>query len=621
MNHIPNQCTNIKLSKQYNCEPIFKVVSILFGYDSKENENLLELNNNNTILTIRKKFYNKFSETKVVNEWKFFSSVFYTVPDFDTIFINEIEKSKVYFNFTKNYKGSMLIVSQNKDTFLNTSSPVFHFLIKCMNSLFSECFGDNFGVYISYYHVKNFSQYMEIFDFDIPFSKKKFKGMNLMQDVWNDDIEIKDLCEISMHSIENFVEIMELLEKNLKDNLKNNSLSLKIPNDSHFRQLLGFENISNKFFNNLNSSCLSLKKKPNNDFNPFVHEVVTIRVFDKYKNFFSKYNFVLYKAYELGSIESISNSKENSLFFNAVIRNNFRDSKFTRLLQKTCEYNTFILNLLPCSENQHLIILHDILNLIKSRKSFISLDSDFQIEKDFNNLKISRKKKEKENKKESVIQEKYLETSIVDNIESEINNKNMGKEKIDLLSEYYKDFQNFKEQETINQIKTKSLVKESEKRAIINDNETEHKQIKDNESHINSESVYDEDFQAMLNLHKEMKKKEEETTIVGDVSVIKRLNFDSSLVNTFQSINSLSKEKRDNRENDFNSNNLKSIKSKKNEELKEVTINSKFSSRKKEERNPSNIINITKNQVQNNFFLAFPNEMKNNSLSKEKENE
>lgn len=374
--------TNIKLN---NSQQLFKVITLLYGY--YEDIPYLSINKNENILTLKKELSSE--ETKVKNEWKFYSDRFYKTPDLNSVFINEIANKRYFFNFTKNYKGSLVLVTQSEDTFLNSNSPMFMFLNQCIREVFSECFGANFKTTISYSHIKQTSnQFMDIFDTDIQFNKKKFSSMNLIKSE-EDDVKLKGSKEISMNSEDDFMSFIVLLEDVLKQSIKSTSLSNQLPKTSHLRKLDGF-NFNNKQNSNVTASTrfTSNNKNANTEEN-FIHEIVTIRVYDKNKNFFSKFNFVLYKAFNLGDNvrKCFTNVKENSTFFNALIRNNYRDSKFTRLLQDTSEHNCFVINNL-CVHYQFILILHDILNLIKQRQSLISIDCDFELEKEFEKLKI-----------------------------------------------------------------------------------------------------------------------------------------------------------------------------------------------------------------------------------------
>ena len=165
-------------------------------------------------------------------------------------------------------------------------------VMACMTSS-PECFAKNLEVTISYIHVKNSTYFIDIFDIN---DNKKYSEINILY-YENNDFIVKSAKEISFLNSSQFKKFMEFLKKPKKENI-------------------------------------------------FLDEIITIRVNDSGKNFFSKFNFVLHQAYDMGSKykDNSTNTKGNSIIFNAIINNKIRESKLTRFLQDTYVHNTFIIN-------------------------------------------------------------------------------------------------------------------------------------------------------------------------------------------------------------------------------------------------------------------------------------
>ena len=340
-----------------NPNQIFRTISFINDYDS----NLLTLNKENTLLTITKEF--KFEETIVKNEWQFESNKFYCDSDseIEAMLKEEIINTRYFFNFQKNFRGTLFLLTDCKESFLNLDSEIYSFTKGVMNEIYNECFGLNLQLTLSYVHINN-SKYVDYFNFD-DITNKQFKSITFQKKEEKDTC-IKEVKEIAITNIDQFITLLS----NLSNCLKNKKI------------------IEGKFQSK------------------FTHEIFTLRMYDKNKNFFSKFNLVLFKAYKLcisNPDNNINNTKENSILFNGLMRNNYRDSKLTSYLSDTATHNCLLINILSAKE-ENIIILHDILTLIKPRKSNIKLDFDEDVlKKQFDNLKISDSSN-KESKKSQI---------------------------------------------------------------------------------------------------------------------------------------------------------------------------------------------------------------------------
>lgn len=375
--------TNTKL----NNKQILKSVGVLYGYNPNSEKNYLNLNNDKTKLTINKESENS-SNTKIVgkdinninnnkikvkNQWTFVLDKFYTEGNLDIVFNDEILKKKHYFNFQKNFKGSLIFLTQSKDTFINTEGKIFNFTQNCMSEIFDECFGTNISLTISYlkFNLSNNNVYKDMFDFNNS-NNNEFTNINLMSN--EDDIKIKNAKEIKMENVDNFKTIFKLLESKIKN----------------------FNSLNKKSFMKASNIVNNKKNIYNDEFN---HEVLTIRMYDSNKHFFSKFNFILFKSYIYNynnSFNLVNNTKENNILFNAIIRNSYRDTKFTRYIQDTSIYNCFVIANIPAdqSSSNNIILMHDILNLINIRQSNIILDYsndnfEEELKNEFEKIKIS----------------------------------------------------------------------------------------------------------------------------------------------------------------------------------------------------------------------------------------
>lgn len=360
--------TNVKL----NSKQIFRIVSLLYGYNDEID--YIKINDEMNELSIIKEEIG--DGKKIRNEWKFKSDMFYINPSLKDVFNTEIINRNFFFNFIRNFKGTMLLITQSKDCFLKTNSNIYFFLSNCIKQIINECFGSNFRITITYVQIKGLTQYIDLFDSKTSNGMKQFKNINLIQNE-NEDIEIKDLVEVGIDSYECFEILFKTLEKIILKDMKTFKLSKQVPYNSHFRYIY-----------DCNYQISNIKSKTAE--RCFIHDILTVRLYDSNKNFFSKFNFVLFKAFELHQNSAISNSKENSSFLNSIINKNFRESKMSRLLQDTTIHNCFILNILSVLY-QYTIVTHDILNLIKPRKALRELDEDYLLSQEFDKLSLIKK--------------------------------------------------------------------------------------------------------------------------------------------------------------------------------------------------------------------------------------
>ena len=364
--------TNIKLN---NDKQLFKVITVLYGFDSSTD--YLSLNEKQNTLSVRKHY--TLDDQKEKFEWVFFSNKFYTNPSLDHLFTMEIFEKRFFFNFVRNYKGSMIILTQNSDSLLKTTKPVFKLLLSCVEEIFADVQGQNFFLTASMVHIRKGGQYFDMFNPTQPLNLKKFETIGIVDNSTIKDVEdlhIKGVNEVRLESAEWLKSLICRIEEDIKAKINTNKKKDMLQKEHHLRFVIEGD------YNAIN--CYE---------DSFVHEVLTIKLYDKNQNFFSKFNFVLYKGYDL---TTKCCNKENSAFFNCILSDSYRDSKFTRLLQDTTKHNCFVLNFLPC-HMQYVLILHNVLNLIETRKAFMEIDEEYSIEKNFERLE---KEREKEKSKE-----------------------------------------------------------------------------------------------------------------------------------------------------------------------------------------------------------------------------
>lgn len=339
-------CTNIKLNTEGQ---IFRTITKLEGKEPNEN---LELDKDSKTLTIKKTFIN-IDNVKIVNEWKFNSDRFYDYFDsFREIFTSEILKNDFFFNFPKNYRGCMVFLAEAHQSFLNTESCEFTlFVDACFRQIFKECIGTTFKVSVSFCQIRS-DKFSDKLDYENP-SYSEFKGITFVNNS-REDTDIKGLNQIILKNEGEFIHAVQLAEKIERMHRQKGSLSRK-------KQV-----------------------------SEYTHEVITVRVIDDNKNFFSKYNFLLFKGYSILKEGYSLNTKGNFLLNAALYKQSYRNSKLTRLIQDTSLYNTFVFAVIPNS-TQHIVLLHDILNGLKPRTASYGIDSsldDSSLIKDFKNMKL-----------------------------------------------------------------------------------------------------------------------------------------------------------------------------------------------------------------------------------------
>ncbi len=121
--------TNIKL----NNSQIFKTITFLSDF----NPNIITLSDNNTKMKIEKEF--KVDETVVKNEWIFESNKFYAGNNIDLsqILQEQIIESRFFFNFQKNFRGSMIILTGVNESILKINSEVSNFIKGVLNEIYN----------------------------------------------------------------------------------------------------------------------------------------------------------------------------------------------------------------------------------------------------------------------------------------------------------------------------------------------------------------------------------------------------------------------------------------------------------------------------------------------------
>ena len=110
--------------------------------------------------------------------------------------------------------------------------------------------------------------------------------------------------------------------------------------------------------------------------NESISQIISIKLINKNNNeCFSKFNIILYKAYEInrfGNEKYKLYTKDNWEFFNGILNKiNYRSSYILKYIKDTLtQGKNLILMILPC-EYYYIILLHDMLNYIKTRKLII----------------------------------------------------------------------------------------------------------------------------------------------------------------------------------------------------------------------------------------------------------
>lgn len=397
---------------------------------------IISIEDEEKTLKITKKFKSDMNIIK--NEWKFQGDRYYYKENamLNTIFNEEIQKKKYFFNFQKNFRGSMILLVSNNKSFLKIDSEEFLFLSKVIKEIYDECFGGNMFITISYVYLSN-GKYIDIFNFDDIDSiiNKKYKPI-MFKMKENNDVFISKAKEIY-----------------IKESCSVNNI---------------FENISKLIESSTN------KHKHNHMQNQYEHEVITLRMYDKNKNFFSKFQLVLYKAYTYSECElnrnthessSIieSNTRENSLFLNSILRKTFRDSKLTSLLKDTADKNVFFISILY-GNKQNIVVLHDILTIIKQRNSDIKLDFDEEyLKNEFERLKI--KENEKEERKRSEVSSKFIYNGM-SNSSNQRNNFDFINSEFTLNSDELHNFTEVEQEDNVNNDEIISSLNED----LYNDN-------------------------------------------------------------------------------------------------------------------------------------------------------
>lgn len=127
------------------------------------------------------------------------------------------------------------------------------------------------------------------------------------------------------------------------------------------------------------------------------HELFQIKIYEgKNRKLITKLNFLLFKCYEIKPKNAINsnfviNTKENFNFFEALNSQNFRLCQMARMIKDTLLVgNNIMLISLPISL-KYIVLIHDMLNYVKMRKTRISPQKIGSLSRQFSNLSLGSK--------------------------------------------------------------------------------------------------------------------------------------------------------------------------------------------------------------------------------------
>lgn len=354
-----NKCktpTKTNTSASFFNQKSNRFVLKLFGELNHEN---FTINNNDQTLTISKTKIDTYENRGQISKWQFTLNQIYSQnTTFEELYENEIENNDFFSNFpnlTQNSKKIITFIGDKNDEI--NKEPYATFITKCINECLINANTD-FNIKISFCEInkKCVVDYLQNSDNII-------NNPKIIQN--KEDIVIENII---FESINNIIDFQKLFNENKTINNNFHGCNKFIDNESY-------------------SQLLTLK---------FIH-----------KNFISKINFVLYKAYEILSSDEVKNdfqfyleknklsksfniqfnsnfskrnnnyynlyTKDNYNFFSAIQNKiNFRLSYIMKYIKDTLnssEINLFII-LLPC-EYQYLLLIHDLLDNINMRKFII----------------------------------------------------------------------------------------------------------------------------------------------------------------------------------------------------------------------------------------------------------
>ena len=329
-----------------------KFIVKLFG---KQDHNNLKVTS--TTITISKTQINKYENKGQISKWIFeFDQIYSEDSDFGEIFEVEIYSSDFLSLFNEQKINRTLICVGEKHDNLS-EEPYHSFIQSCINECLNKYNKNNSNLYpvISFVEITK-NKLVDYFNTD----DNNFIVKNPKISYSKNDIIIEGVKQISIESYENYNTLIKYAKE--KINL------IEFP-DNYVE----------------NNESLS--------------QLITIKLINKNDNeCFSKFNILLYKAYEINRFENEKfklYTKDNWEFFNGLLNKiNYRSSYIIKYIKDTLtQGKNLILMILPC-EYYYIILLHDMLNYIKTRKLVIE---NFNIKN--NNLIKEIKSNNSSNKK------------------------------------------------------------------------------------------------------------------------------------------------------------------------------------------------------------------------------
>ena len=312
-----------------------KFIVKLFG---KQDNNFLKVSP--TKITISKTKIDKYEHKGQISKWIFeFDQIYSSDSDFSEIFEVEIYSSDFLNSFTENKIFRTLIFIGDKYDNLS-EEPYNSFIQSCINECLNKYNKNNSNLIplISFVEISK-NKLIDYFNHDdnnIIIKNPKFT-------LFKNDIIIEGVKQISIESNENYNTIIKYAKEKIN--------SVNFP------------------FNYV-------------DINESISQIISIKLINKNNNeCFSKFNIILYKAYEInrfGNEKYKLYTKDNWEFFNGILNKiNYRSSYILKYIKDTLtQGKNLIMFILPC-EYYYIILLHDLLNNVKTRKLIIE---NFNIE-------------------------------------------------------------------------------------------------------------------------------------------------------------------------------------------------------------------------------------------------
>ncbi len=325
MNSFLVNSSSTKITTETNTKFIVK----LFG---KQDHNNLKVTS--TTITISKTQINKYENKGQISKWIFeFDQIYSEDSDFGEIFEVEIYSSDFLSLFNEQKINRTLICVGEKHDNLS-EEPYHSFIQSCINECLNKYNKNNSNLYpvISFVEITK-NKLVDYFNTD----DNNFIIKNPKISYSKNDIIIEGVKQISIESYENYNTLIKYAKE--KINL------IEFP-DNYVE----------------NNESLS--------------QLITIKLINKNDNeCFSKFNILLYKAYEINRFENEKfklYTKDNWEFFNGLLNKiNYRSSYIIKYIKDTLtQGKNLILMILPC-EYYYIILLHDMLNYIKTRKLII----------------------------------------------------------------------------------------------------------------------------------------------------------------------------------------------------------------------------------------------------------